>query len=472
MLNKKKPAGKRYASRLRQNTLEDDQLYAYKGLTNFLKNGKGRFAKLDGKAGTGKTYLNSVLVESLLVENTLARIAMCAPTHKAVKVLRDQCDYYHERLGFLTIQSLLGVEHSIDQWGKEVFKPTFEGSKVKDYSIIICDEYSMLADELVDALHQHKSVKVIFVGDINQIPPVGLQETKIARPEVIEEWSIEEYKLTKIRRQAEGNPIIQLSLDIMADRYRKPFTNILDDGTGVEAVFTRECDPEYVIDLLTKYFVSPKFAADSDYVKVLAWTNKIVNAMNDHIRYMLYGEDAQNKIVLGEKLIADKPIKEDGKTIFNTNQEFEVINFYLNTLTIGGDGEHSLDLKHYVVDVDYYTNSGRLFTYPIKILHEDSQEDFDTVSKYLKDIAINAKANGLEDWQRKQAWKDYYQFQELFARIKYNYAITAHKSQGSTYDNVFVLSSDIYRNSDEDSRRKIFYTAITRAKNKLYVLTN
>lgn len=469
-MNNRQPAGKRYASRLRSPSLQEDQLKAYKGIKDFLFDKGSRFATLTGKAGTGKTFLNSVLIESILVENHIVRIAVCAPTHKAVKVLREQCDFYHERMGFLTIHSLLGVEQSIDSFGNQVFKPNYEGSKVKDYSIIICDEYSMLADELVDALYEHKSVKVLFVGDINQIPPVGLEITKVAKPEIIELWDIKEFTLTKIMRQAEGNPIIKASTDIIEGNYNNPETDLLEDGTGIEYLNTRENDQ--LPDLLTDYFSSREFAEDSDYVKVIAWTNKMVKLMNKHIRYMLYDTEADNKIVIGEKLIADKPIKEDGKIIFNTNQEFEVTSFYTDTLTIGADNpDDSVHLKHYVVDVDYYTSSGRLYTCPVKILHEDSEAEYNDIIAFLRDQAINCIAYGGTNEDRKAAWRNYYDFQEIFAQVKYNYAISAHKSQGSTYMHTFIMTSDIWKNPNHEERKRIFYTAVTRAKNKVYLVS-
>jgi len=54
--------------------------------------------------------------------------------------------------------------------------------------------------------------------------------------------------------------------------------------------------------------------------------------------------------------------------------------------------------------------------------------------------------------------------------VSYSYSITAHKSQGSTYNTTFVLEDDINVNIDVVERNRIKYTAYTRASNKLYVL--
>ena len=458
---------KRYASRLRRNTLEEDQRKAYDGIRQFLDIDDSRFSKLDGKAGTGKTYLISVLLESILVEKTVGRIVVCAPTHKAVKVLEEQCDFYHDRLEFMTIHSLLGVEVVIDNWGQQVFKPSFEGSKVNKFSIVICDEYSMLADELVDALYEHKTVKTLFVGDINQIPPVGLSLTKVAKPEVIDYWKIREFTLTKIMRQAEGNPIISMSSNVINEDYANPHTDILEDGTGVEVISQDNDNADYLEDLLEQYFTSSFFREDSDFVKVVCWTNKVVNYMNAFIREKIYGEDSKQKIVIGERLIADKPIKEGKTILFTTNQEFEVNSFTIDTMRIGS-GIDAIELKHYLITLDYYTNSNRLVSLPIKVLHEDSESDYKSIMDFLKDKAVNHSQHGVD---RRAAWKSFYEFQELFAQVKYNYALTAHKSQGSTYKNTFVMMQDICNNPEPAERKKILYTAVTRAKHRLYLIT-
>tara|TARA_B100000989_G_scaffold298244_1_gene286699 strand:+ start:450 stop:2135 length:1686 start_codon:yes stop_codon:yes gene_type:complete len=59
---------------------------------------------------------------------------------------------------------------------------------------------------------------------------------------------------------------------------------------------------------------------------------------------------------------------------------------------------------------------------------------------------------------------------DAFADINYGYCITAHKSQGSTYDNVFVDVSNILNfNRREIDGLKCLYTSVTRAANKLHL---
>ena len=69
-----------------------------------------------------------------------------------------------------------------------------------------------------------------------------------------------------------------------------------------------------------------------------------------------------------------------------------------------------------------------------------------------------------------KSWIQYYNFLRRYADVSFAYAITAHKSQGSTYNTTFVLEDDINMNLDVVERNRIKYTAYTRASKKVYVL--
>jgi hypothetical protein len=56
-----------------------------------------------------------------------------------------------------------------------------------------------------------------------------------------------------------------------------------------------------------------------------------------------------------------------------------------------------------------------------------------------------------------------------YLEVDYGYALTVHKSQGSTYDDVYVEYNNILSNMKEDERNKLLYTAITRCVNQLHI---
>jgi ATP-dependent exoDNAse (exonuclease V) alpha subunit len=66
----------------------------------------------------------------------------------------------------------------------------------------------------------------------------------------------------------------------------------------------------------------------------------------------------------------------------------------------------------------------------------------------------------------------FYKAKQHYADVNYAYAITCHKSQGSTYKNVYVDLADISGNDNVVERNRIIYTAITRASEKAVIITN
>ena len=66
-------------------------------------------------------------------------------------------------------------------------------------------------------------------------------------------------------------------------------------------------------------------------------------------------------------------------------------------------------------------------------------------------------------------WTFYHeQYRDILADIDYGYALTIHKSQGSTYDNVFFDLKNALLNKNE--LKSLIYTGVSRASEKLMIL--
>jgi exodeoxyribonuclease-5 len=217
--------------------------------------------------------------------------------------------------------------------------------------------------------------------------------------------------------------------------------------------------------------VTDEFVKDSEYAKIIAWRNKTVSTMNAIIRKAIYGEISEtSKILNGEKLIANNPVIQDDAVILNTNEEFTVESFSLNSEELSliisenpDDDTMKVNLKYYDTIVSLVDDDGDLIKYNIEILHEDSEHEFQKVANILKLKAIQTKG-------RNKSWIRYYGFIRRYADVNFAYAISCHKSQGSTYNTTFVLDDDIDMNWNIVERNRIKYTAYTRASRKLYVL--
>jgi ATP-dependent exoDNAse (exonuclease V) alpha subunit len=437
----------------------EDQQYAYDNIINFIEKGSNTYTLLEGAAGTGKSTITAHIIRYVLDNALFGKIAVAAPTHKAVRVVKRMfTTEEHEKVDFTSLHSLLGLKHNITSNGKEIFKRDPRSvCKLAFYDLIVVDEASMIADELFKELDEQnfRGVKVLFVGDSNQINPINHLHSVPMLEEKRKEYNIGHFKLTKVVRQAEGNPIIQVSQKVLKNEFiYEPGQKQMVEKTGV---VTLNSDNTILKKLLHLYFCSEKFDNNTDYCKVLAWTNATVDIFNKTIRKMKYGNAP--KIVKGEKLIVDRPIKYDGDNVevmFTTNEDLVVLEVEESQKEVNGQF-----YKFYLCQV-----KGDLITDEIRIIHEDSVKDFEIQLKKLADSAEKEK----DIKSRIKKWREYYGFMEEFAAVKYNYAITVHNSQGSTYENAFIVYQDINKNYRADEKRRILYTAITRPKEMLFII--
>ena len=423
----------RYAGEPDFTTLNECQLEALQAMQSFTQDESKMFL-LQGVAGSGKTYIISKFIEWYLSVFKSNRVAMTAPTNKAVRVLYKSADYKHSSLSYKTCHKLLGLKEQIDDDGKQIF--VVDSTITPDidlYKFLVVDEASMLSDELFELLLFHanlRGLKILFIGDSNQIPPIGKNLALPFDAETQESYSIESKTLNTIVRQAKGNPIIEVATSVRT-RLTK-HTAILDreskvtDNSSVLFLNTWEKeDKAKLIELINEWFTGWQFEADSDYCKIVAWRNKTVDSYNTYIRKLLFGENIPKisipKISIGEKLFANTPIVEGDEVLFTTNEEFEVTSYEIDDFVIN-NGDYVL--KYYKTNVKA-ERGGEYVLENIKILHEDSEPLFKQILDYLSQTAKSLKRGSK---QSREIWQQFYHFKNTFADIKYNYAISTHKS--------------------------------------------
>lgn len=469
--------------------LNEGQTIAFAGIVEFFNDPQANAFVLKGFAGTGKTFLVKRVLESIVTSFPNRRIAITAPTNKAVSVLQKKAPFSSKateklvftdlfdaksKLEYMTIHKLLGLKEEITAAGQQVFKPAGkEKNELSKFHYLIVDEVSMLDDELCHMIMKHSDkVRILFMGDPAQIPPIN-KEYSIPFSEN-PEYTFEYAELTEPMRQKEGNPILENAF-IIRDNLSvlhpipKLETKVNAEGKGV-FFYHAVTDRPKMRPLFKEYFDSQAFKEDADYVKVICWRNKTVDYINNIIRELMYGKDAQ-PFVVGEKLIAHKPIFEKISgarygnfwTIqFNTSEEMEVI--AMTTMTRRRtDGIFKLSYKIYLLKVKAYNpDTQKYFTSDIEIVHPDSFQEYEALCKLAKEKAINSRLP--------KDWVVYYDMLKWSANVAYNYAITAHKSQGSTYTNVILMEEDIDANNRIVERNHIKYTASSRATDKLFIL--
>ena len=462
----------------------------YSELWDFVK-GDTQMFTLEGYAGCGKTFCINMLVEELIYSEGL-RVCVATPTHKAKVVVTQMAEFQSEELEYSTIHSLLGLKPIVTGTGKETFvRDSKSKNSVGDYDIIIIDESSMLDNllfvHLMEELERNPYLKLIFVGDGKQLPPVSHAFSIPMNKETRDKHKIGYTALTEIVRQSDTNPIIPLSKEIRSGKF-EPKSKLNDEGHGIIVV-----KPKDRAKILNKLYCSGKFEDNPNYCRMVAYRNDTVVKRNATIREMMYKEKIKNRIaelkltmdndemivqlkaefpfyrngkmqlpkyIIGDKVIVDKPIftTDLSQILYNTNEEL-IIEDYIIEKRMG----LGKDYKCYIAQTkNTYTGRSDI----IEICHELDELKLEKHKDKLKKAALNEKQGSRE---ARLKWITYYDLDKRFSRLKYAPCLTTYKSQGSTYDNIIIDVPDILTNR---KRREVFqhlYVGVTRARNRAFL---
>lgn len=182
-------------------SLSEEQQKVHDILIDFYKSKDELVITVGGFAGTGKTTLLGKVCETLLKEDNKFDPRFATYTGKATTVLNSKLKAIG--LSSQTIHSLIYSTH-VDRLGN--YHTTLKssiGSEDQDApTILFIDEASMVPEDVHNDLLSF-GIKVVYVGDHGQLPPVGSKFNLMVNPQL---------KLETIHRQALESPIIKLSL--------------------------------------------------------------------------------------------------------------------------------------------------------------------------------------------------------------------------------------------------------------------
>jgi exodeoxyribonuclease-5 len=423
-----KPAG---------HSLTEEQQRAFDKIESIVTGGSG-VATLSGYAGTGKTTTLRQIARRLGPE--FSEVYMMAPTHKAAEVLGRKTGREVS-----TIHSALGLRPKRDGQGGYKFVPTGQGRRNFAWgSLLLVDEGSMVPQQLYDIaddIRDNRNLSIVYSGDPAQLPPVN----ETPSPALDHDG----YKLEKIVRQEQDNPIIQASMEVREaeDAKRHSFTPNVKGDQGVEVAPSRT----ELIEKAIEAFDTDLYRRRGDHVRILAYRNDVVETYNEICRDILYdGTDEQ--FIDGEWLVATDPwYGSEGKEmapIIQNSEEFVVQ---------GKEPSSLYGFDTWVLEISSDPDGGDEVRY-IEVLNRD---EIDRYEAKLNDLAEKAKQNG--------NWDDYYNYKEHFAHVDYSYAMTTHKAQGSTFTKTFVDAEDISTCPNRSEISRLKYVATTRASQKLVV---
>ncbi|MEO0409575.1 MAG: AAA family ATPase [Cyanobacteria bacterium P01_A01_bin.135] len=395
---------------------------------------------LTGYAGTGKTTLMQALIYQLRQAGDRRPVVLTAFSNKATKVLMRMAEIWGLEVDCMTCCKLLALKPEIDsQTGKQVFRPDPNSENRFDrYRLVIVDEASMVDGELwllltASVADLYKQTQILFVGDAAQLPPVNERESQVFSQ------IHERTDLTEVVRY--GGPIGVLATQIRQNPRRHPTFVTQANRDRTQGVFALR-RPQWK-HCLIQALESQAYRQDSDYVRALAYTNARVHQLNRAARGVLYGRDA-DQFVVGERLIANSPCWAGDALLLQNSEECEVL-----VAVEGEEGPWRVWFLEVVTDGDKYRS--------LTVLHNSSRNLFDSL---------------LKKYAAERRWQEFWELKNLFHDLGYAYCLTIHKSQGSTFQNVFVDVPNIGINSNHDERNQLLYVAVTRAAQRVFLLTH
>lgn len=435
---------------------------------------------LTGAGGTGKTFITKYIISHCKYSNSV--IKCTSSTHKACRVFSQALDGKDVD----TIQSTFGLRLDLRLEDFDPANPQFNPMakpKLENIKLLLVDEASMLPSKLVTFICNEckkLEIKIIFIGDNYQLAPVSEKKS------IAFDRCFKINQLKEIVRQAANNPITNLlellRYDIEHHTYR--FLEYISKNIGVTNYNDINegfciCGKESFRHLINMSFNDEAYKKNIDMYRIIAYTNACVSGWNSYIRNTIIQDSDKNIITKNDLIMSYETIVNEFMEIVINNSEEYIINDIVNFV------DDTYGFKGFLVK--FQLIHGGMITRPLFII--DHRDKF-TIQKYHKTItSLISSAKSASGGTRVSKWKAYYEFKKkyliaaniidrngktLYSRdIDYGFAITAHKSQGSTYDTVFIDVNDMvydrmgkpYANQEDLLRR--LYVGCSRARTEL-----
>ncbi|MFO7863180.1 MAG: AAA family ATPase [Salinivirgaceae bacterium] len=420
---------------------------------------------LRGYAGTGKTSLIGALVRAL--GKNKQRSVLLAPTGRAAKVFS-----HYAKKQASTIHKKIYRQKS----GKEYESGFVVDRNLHKHTIFIVDEASMIGDrangeslfgtgnllaDLLQYVYSGEDCRLIFVGDVAQLPPVGLTLSPALREQVMESFGKLPmvYTLRQVVRQTRYSGILlnatRLRQQLADKNYAVPQI-VLSQLPDIERIPGNEF-VELLQDLYNK--------KGRNNVAVVTRSNKQANTYNMGIRNQVLW--LESELSPSDRLMVVKNNYFWAKELKNTD-------FIAN-----GDFVEVLAIRKYEEKFGY--------RFAQVTLKPEDYEDEEFDAKIILDALMSESPN----LSSKQNQELFYAVEEAYSHIpnkkkrfeairedpyynalqvKYAYAFTCHKSQGGQWDSVFVDPGYFTEDMLGVDYLRWLYTAFTRASEKLYLI--
>lgn len=405
-------------------TLTTDQQNASDAFGAFLMDSKETVFLLAGYSGTGKTTLVKTLLERLPA--FVKTIKLVDPKYQELQVmLTATTNKAAENLSFLsnqsvsTIHSFLGLRVNTNyETGVTSLIP--RSNVPKEGYLLFIDEASYVDSQLLTLIFKlTKNCKIVFMGDPAQLTPVKSSGTPVF------DAKFKGAHLSQVVRQAEGNPIVELSTKFRNTVNTGEFFSFTPDGHSIQYMERKDFN-----QAIETEFTRPDWRYQDS--KILAWTNKATIGYNHAVSDLVKGDpDFQ----VGDYAVCNKYVSYN-KNSLKTDQMVHITHI----------GE---DTEEYGVVGNYYT-----LDHSITLFGPKSVADKNTL---LKKAKANEQYRIIETVEN--SWVD----------LRAAYSSTVNKAQGSTFDRVFIDLDDVRRCSSGDQIARMLYVGVSRAKQQVFL---
>lgn len=436
------------------------QIDALNEMDRFMKSNETSMT-LSGYAGTGKTSLMEMIAKKGKKQHR--PVMFCATTNKAAAVLNDRVS----KAGFKasTLNKVFGINVEVDS--SKAYNARNLVNVLKDVDImpgttIIIDETSMINEEnykILNDIAKKMDLKIIYVGDEAQLAPVN--EDKISK--VFRNGEGKVIRLTQVER-TDDNAILKEATAIRNGEPLSKVSSFNSKGEGVAYISPQHQDA--INEVIDKYVKGLK--QNPNYFRILAYTNKAVTAYNNQVRELL-GYDSPIPHV-GEPMTGYANWGYEWKTKsyrFINSESYKVTEVGSPT-TVQTELDNGTPVVMQAVPITLEDSLGNVDTFNFMDIKNNAQNRHSAMilaneKKRLWNEArraygreakatVYAKINAIDSFLFVNDNIEDSSHNLLQAKtIDFGYALTIHKSQGSTFTHVLMDDVDVSRASMSDN---------------------
>lgn len=434
------------------------QIQLIEALASFICSGAPRdIFLLNGYAGSGKTSIMAALIKAL-TEMKVKSVTL-APTGRAAKVASDFSGGKAS-----TIHRRIYRPETASPDARYVLSPNHDSN-----AVFIVDEASLITDAPVPSqslLHQmlrhiysSPGNRIILVGDIAQLPPVGMSDAPAMNPERLRSLGLNPicftldipmrqgnhsgvlYNATRMR-QLLFSPASGLRAEILADGF--------DD---VEVISSAD-----MADCLTDSWAE----VGCENTIIITRSNSRANRYNQAIRNMV--------------MMAEEPLQRGDRLVIAKNDYYwskinKAANFIANgdMAEVRWVGRTEKMYGRYFTDVElFFPSSGMQIGAKLmlrSLMAEGPAIPAAEMDRFYTHI-IAAQEGELSERIKATTEDPFYNA----LQAKYGYCITCHKAQGGQWGHVYIDMSGINPEELDENFYRWFYTAITRTTAKVFFI--